>query len=85
MRPRAPGRYVYVAVHADGPTRVLCFSEAPDEYARSGGGAGGGDTLDALAARLERAQQRIRARHRCRCRLRGRAWLWRGVRHPVLL
>ncbi len=76
---------MYVGVHADGPTRVLCFSEAPDEYARSGGGGAGGDTLDALAARLERAQQRIRARHRCRCRLRRRAWLRRGERHPVLL
>lgn len=54
-------RYVYVGVHADGPTRVLCFSEAPDEYARGGGGAGG-ETLAVLAARLARAQQRIKVR-----------------------
>ncbi len=27
-------RYVYVGVHADGPTRVLCFSETRDEYTR---------------------------------------------------
>lgn len=45
-------------MHADGPTRVLCFSEAPDEYARGSAG-GGGDTLALLSARLERAQQRI--------------------------
>ena len=51
-------RYVYVGMHADGPTRVLCFSEVPDEYARGSAG-GGGDTLALLSARLERAQQRI--------------------------
>lgn len=37
---------------------MLCFSEAPDEYARGSAG-GGGDTVALLSARLERAQQRI--------------------------
>ena len=57
-------RYVYVNIHADGPTRVLCFSETPDEYARGSGG-GGGDALSVLSARLVRAQQRIQVGSRC--------------------
>ena len=51
-------RYVYVGMHADGPTRVLCFSEAPDEYAHGSSGSGS-DTLSVLRARLARAKQRI--------------------------
>lgn len=33
-QPDVDARYVYVGVHADGPTRVLCFSETRDEYTR---------------------------------------------------
>lgn len=33
-QPELDARYVYVGVHADGPTRVLCFSETRDEYTR---------------------------------------------------
>ena len=31
-QPELDARYVYVGVHADGPTRVLCFSETRDQY-----------------------------------------------------
>ena len=33
-QPDVDARYVYVGVHADGPTRVLCFSETRDEYTK---------------------------------------------------
>lgn len=33
-QPELDARYVYVGVHADGPTRVLCFGETRDEYTR---------------------------------------------------
>lgn len=33
-QPELDARYVYVGVHADGPTRVMCFSETRDEYTR---------------------------------------------------
>lgn len=54
-QPELDVRYVYVGVHADGPTRVLCFSDTRDQYTR-------GTTEEPIAhlqTRLARLEQRL--------------------------
>ncbi len=57
-QPDLDARHVYVSVHADGPTRVLCFSESKDRYTKGAGD----ESLGQLSKKLERLDARIKAR-----------------------
>ena len=60
-QPELDARFVYVGVHADGPTRVLCFSENKDQYTRGSNE----ESVGLLTSKLARLQERIKAsRHR---------------------
>jgi len=48
-------RYVYVGVHADGPTRVLCFSDRKDQYTQGTNE----DTMAALSVKVARLESRL--------------------------
>lgn len=49
-------RHVYVGLHADGPTRVLCFSDRKDQYTQGTNE----DTMAVLAAKLARLEARLK-------------------------
>lgn len=55
-QPELDARYVYVGVHADGPTRVLCFSETRDQYTRGTKE----DNVAELTKRLKHLEERIK-------------------------
>ena len=57
-QPDLDARHVYVSVHADGPTRVLCFSESKDRYTKGAGD----ESLAQLSKKLERLDARIKVR-----------------------
>ena len=54
-QPELDARYVYVGVHADGPTRVLCFSDTRDQYTRGTNE----EPVAQLQGRLTRLEDRI--------------------------
>ncbi|KAK9809768.1 hypothetical protein WJX73_004442 [Symbiochloris irregularis] len=54
-QPELDARYVYVGVHADGPTRVLCFSDTRDQYTRGTNE----EPIAYLQARLAHLEERI--------------------------
>lgn len=54
-QPELDARYVYVGVHADGPTRVLCFSDTRDQYTRGTNE----ESVALLSTRLKRLEERI--------------------------
>ena len=56
-QPELDARFVYVGVHADGPTRVLCFSETKDQYTRGSNE----ESMSLLTSKLARLQERIKA------------------------
>lgn len=56
-QPELDARFVYVGVHADGPTRVLCFSETKDQYTRGSSE----ESMSLLTSKLARLQERIKA------------------------
>lgn len=62
-QPELDARFVYVGVHADGPTRVLCFSETKDQYTRGSNE----ESMSLLTNKLARLQERIKARHCTLC------------------
>ncbi len=49
-------RHVHVGLHADGPTRVLCFSDRKDQYTQGTNE----DTMAVLAAKLARLEARLK-------------------------
>ncbi len=49
-------RYIYVGVHADGPTRVLCFSDRKDQYTQGTNE----DNMAILGAKLARLEARLK-------------------------
>ena len=49
-------RYVYVGLHADGPTRVLCFSDRKDQYTQGTNE----DNMAVLSAKLARLEARLK-------------------------
>ena len=55
-QPELDARFVYVGVHADGPTRVLCFSETKDQYTRGSNE----ESMSLLTSRLARLEERIK-------------------------
>lgn len=55
-QPELDARFVYVGVHADGPTRVLCFSETKDQYTRGSNE----ESMSLLTSKLARLQERIK-------------------------
>lgn len=55
-QPELDARYVYVGVHADGPTRVLCFGETRDEYTRGTNE----ETVTLLTQKLKSLEERNR-------------------------
>ena len=57
-QPELDARYVYVGVHADGPTRVLCFGETRDEYTRGTNE----ESVALLTQRLKSLEERNRVR-----------------------
>ena len=59
-QPELDARFVYVGVHADGPTRVLCFSETKDEYTRGSNE----ESMSLLTSKLARLEERIKASSR---------------------
>ena len=59
-QPELDARYVYVGVHADGPTRVLCFSETRDEYTRGTSE----ESVALLTQKLKSLEERNRVRLR---------------------
>ena len=62
-QPDLDARHVYVSVHADGPTRVLCFSESKDRYTKGAGD----ESLAQLSKKLERLDVRIKVWHLAEC------------------
>lgn len=58
-QPELDARFVYVGVHADGPTRVLCFSETKDQYTRGSNE----ESMSLLTSKLARLEERIKASH----------------------
>ena len=60
-QPELDARYVYVGVHADGPTRVLCFGETRDEYTRGTNE----ESVALLTQRLKSLEERNKV-YRCR-------------------
>ena len=54
-QPELDARYVHVGVHADGPTRVLCFSDTRDQYTRSTNE----ESVTLLNNKLKRLEKRI--------------------------
>lgn len=56
-QPELDARFVYVGVHADGPTRVLCFSETKDQYTRGSNE----ESMSLLTSKLARLEERIKA------------------------
>lgn len=63
-QPELDARYVYVGVHADGPTRVLCFSENKDQYTRGSNE----ESMSVLTSKLTRLEERIKVcPHDSRC------------------
>ena len=54
-QPDLDARYVYVGVHADGPTRILAFQDGRDRYTRETSE----EAAAAAAAKLARAQERL--------------------------
>ena len=58
-QPELDARYVYVGVHADGPTRVLCFSDTRDQYTRGTNE----ESIALLSSKLKRLEGRIPVRH----------------------
>lgn len=61
-QPELDARYVYVGVHADGPTRVLCFSETRDEYTRGTNE----ESVALLTEKLKSLEERNRVSSRLR-------------------
>ena len=59
-QPELDARYVYVGVHADGPTRVLCFGETRDEYTRGTNE----ESVALLTQRLKSLEERKRVQNR---------------------
>ena len=57
-QPELDARYVYVGVHADGPTRVLCFSDTRDQYTRGTNE----ESIALLSSKLTRLEDRIQVR-----------------------
>ena len=57
-QPELDAKYVYAGVHADGPTRVLCFSTTRDEYTRGTNE----DSIALLTAKLKRLEHRLKVR-----------------------
>ena len=57
-QPELDARYVYVGVHADGPTRVLCFSDTRDQYTRGTNE----ESVALLSSKLKRLEERIQVR-----------------------
>ena len=55
-QPEPEMRYVYVGLHADGPTRVLCFSDRKDQYTQGTNE----DHMAVLAAKLGRLEARLK-------------------------
>ena len=55
-QPELDARYVYAGVHADGPTRVLCFSTTRDQYTRGTNE----DSIALLTAKLKRLEDRLK-------------------------
>ena len=55
-QPELDANYVYAGVHADGPTRVLCFSSTRDQYTRGTNE----ESVALLTAKLERLEDRIK-------------------------
>ncbi|KAK9808775.1 hypothetical protein WJX72_003363 [[Myrmecia] bisecta] len=55
-QPELDARYVYVGVHADGPTRVLCFSETRDQYTHGSSE----ESVALLTKKLKRLEERIK-------------------------
>ncbi|DBA93880.1 TPA: hypothetical protein ACH3X3_013925 [Trebouxia sp. C0006] len=55
-QPELDARFVYVGVHADGPTRVLCFSETKDQYTRGSNE----ESMSLLTSKLARLEERIK-------------------------
>lgn len=60
-QPELDARYVYVGVHADGPTRVLCFSENKDQYTRGSNE----ESMSLLTSKLTRLEERLKV---CVCK-----------------
>lgn len=57
-QPELDANYVYAGVHADGPTRVLCFSNTRDQYTRGTNE----ESIALLTTKLQRLEERIRVR-----------------------
>lgn len=55
-QPEPDARYVYVGVHADGPTRVLCFRDTRDQYTRGTNE----ESIALLGSKLKRLEDRIK-------------------------
>lgn len=55
-QPDVEMRYIYVGVHADGPTRVLCFSDRKDQYTQGTNE----DNMAILGAKLARLEARLK-------------------------
>ena len=58
-QPELDANYVYAGVHADGPTRVLCFSNTKDQYTRGSNE----ESVALLTAKLQRLEERIKVQH----------------------
>ena len=71
-QPELDARYVYVGVHADGPTRVLCFSDTRDQYTRGTNE----ESIALLSSKLKRLEGRIQVMHAPVCPLQMMAALW---------
>ena len=54
-QPELDARWVYVGVHADGPTRILCFGDTRDQYTRETDE----DAAAALALKLQRLEGQL--------------------------